>query len=334
MKRKEGIIPARSHKEEPLAAATAPLAAHSSPPSSASPTTAQVFLGIFVLWQLFFLFTYNFVTLGNDLRKEEDYKKKLPRDWKGVIEKTFPDWFDKKGHFHDVCAAINGLNKRWSALGGQPQGWSLFAPEISKQITFVAVELRWDEPERNRTRRRPMAPFPPELLLSENEPKDKAQFFRLGKFRLRKYESYLDTVLRKWDDETLQEAVERWGDRIRKKVKDEDDNILAYLQMRWEEYSAEHPARPMPRQAILLVRRFEIPEPQNFSEDWYKDPRGDPQRQLPIARSLIDSNGGWGAVEWYRPRLARHRKITGRFLKLGDNDDRSRREAEDDDDDD
>ncbi len=303
-----------------------------SPPAAAPapgrPKTAQVFLGIFILWQIVFLFVSNFVNLGDDLRKEDEYRKKLPRDMEGVIKRTFPDWFDKKGYFHDFCAVLFGLTKRWEAFSGQPQGWSLFAPGITRQITFVAVELRWDDPEDRHEGAGHMAPYPPELLLSENEPPDKARFFRVGKFRLRKYESYLDTVLRQYEaevdeetgkvtpKETLREAVERWPKRIRDKVDDEEDNIVAYLHLRCKQYLESHPGRPHPRQVILLVRRFEIPKPGEFSEDWYNDPHGDPHRELPLARCLIDAEGGWSDLEWYKPVLDKNNNITGTFEPL------------------
>ena len=60
---------------------------------------------------------------------------------------------------------------------------------------------------------RPM-PYQPELLLSDNEPVNPRRFFRLGRFRLRKYESGLDLVLRVKDNETLADAVEHEMDQL------------------------------------------------------------------------------------------------------------------------
>jgi hypothetical protein len=274
---------------------------------------------MFILWQLFFLFGSNLVGLIGEVRSDTSYQENFPKDWLGVINKTFPDWLKKQGHAHDVLHVVKDLTSRWEELSGQPQGWSLFAPEIARQITFVAVELRWDDPNQGKAHRERMAPFPPELVLSENEPRDKTRFFRWGKFRLRKYESYLDVVLRVYEDETLEQAVERWGRRIRKKVYNEEDNIQEYLKMRTRHYLSQHPGRPRPRQAILLVRRFEIPKPEDFSEEWYKDPRDEPLRQLPIARCLVDPEGEYGEVEWYSPTLKGNKEVTGRFLSLRGN---------------
>jgi hypothetical protein len=66
----------------------------------------------------------------------------------------------------------------------------------------------------------------------------------------------------------------------------------------------------------LLVRRFRIPEPEKFSEAWYKDPHGDPLRELPLARCLVDAHGEWGELEWFSPYLDRNNKITGTFKPL------------------
>jgi hypothetical protein len=336
MKRK-ATPPDSPGKPEPLAPQPSPKTV---PPSNARPTTAQVFLGIFILWQMFFLFASNLVGLLGEVRNETSYQKNFPRDWLGVITKTFPDWLNKEGHVHDALNVVKDLTTRWEQLAGQPQGWSLFAPEVTNQITFVAVELRWDDPQTSKARRDRLAPYPPELLLSENEPKDKTRFFRWGKFRLRKYESYLDTVLRVYKaetpeekDETLEEAVERWEKRIKKKVADEEDNIQAYLKMRCRQFMSKHADRPWPKQVILIVRRFEIPPPKEFSEDWYKDPRDMPRNQISIARCLIDDHEEFGAVQWFRPALTRDNKITGQFLSLRDNA-ASQRPADDHDNDD
>src|SRR5262249_54091092 len=133
-----------------------------------------------------------------------------------------------------------------------------FAPGVDQDITFVAVELRWDPEGRSQPAR---PPFPAELLLSENEPEDPTAFFRWGKFRLRKYESYLDLSLTVAPGQDPAEAAGRRREQVRKKVAKEWDTIHAYFQYRWQSYRSEHPGRPLPTKFILHVRQYHIPEP-------------------------------------------------------------------------
>jgi hypothetical protein len=253
-------------------------------PPPRRPSNLQVFLGLFILWQLFFLFWSNFLGYANSIRDDEDYQEKLPQLWYDFVEHCLGwrlkeeglKWMKKEGHLDDACKTIRGLTDRWEELTNQPQNWSLFAPQVGREVTFVAVELRWDRPAKSGKKpggREAPVPYAPELLLSENEPADPARFFRVGRFRLRKYESNLDVILREDDDETEAETRERWRKRIRGKVEREWDTIPAYLKLRCRAYLAEHPDRPRPRQVILLVRQYTIPAPGEFSRDWYRAPR-------------------------------------------------------------
>jgi hypothetical protein len=305
------------------------------------PRTAQVFLGLFVLWQLFFLFSANLLSLVNEVRtdqNEDDTNKVLPRDWKAVINRLLPGWLDQNGHVHDGLEVLKGVTERWQEFTGQPQHWQLFAPTITRDITFVAVELRWDEePHSAPAVARRLAPLmaqgglgrlalaaaarpphlahPPELLLSENEPANPRQYFRWGKFRLRKYESDLDLVLRVWDDETLAEAADRWRDRIKERVRKYWDNMLAYLRMRCRDFLAEHPGRPMPTQVILKVRRYRIPTPKHFSVGWYRLDPNDLERTQPIARWQpgVDLGKDYLPVETYVPQVGKDKLVPGYF---------------------
>ena len=262
------------------------------------PTNAQYFLGLFVLWQLFFLLAHNFTNVAKDVQDNDDY---LPESWQHWLNRESPqwlrNWYRKEGHVNDACEVARGLAKRLAELTNEPQGWSLFAPDIGKEITFVAVELRWDDDEAGADRG-PVMPYEPELLLSDNEPADPNRFFRWGQFRLRKYESNLDVVLRVKKDEPLAEAVDRWRDRIREKVAKEWDTTLAYLKWRCREYMARHPRRPWPSQVILLVRRYHVPAPE--------ERRGfvwDAPHTVPLARWRpgVQLGADYYPVERYNP---------------------------------
>jgi hypothetical protein len=262
---------------------------------SRGPTSAQYFLGLFVLWQLFFLFASNIGGLIQDVQNHTSY---LPRDWSQKINRVVPGLLGKKDRVNDVLVTIEGNTDRWAYLTCQPQSWRLFAPNAGKDATFVAVELRWDDGDplspgkADRFKKgsgtfgrstllavpakvpdpflnREAMPYAPELLLSENEPRDPRSFFRMGQFRLRKYESNLDVSLTLTSGDDLAAIAEEWERQIKDRLSNRWDNIHAYFLCRFRDYQKRHPERPMPRQMILHVRRYDIPGPDQFSTSWY-----------------------------------------------------------------
>jgi hypothetical protein len=263
---------------EPPAPA-APPPAPSRPPQR-GPTTPQYILGLFVLWQLFFLVASNFIGMVQSVQKHTSY---IPKDWKKKIDRHASWFFNENSHFNDALKAVDGITDRWAYLTCQPQGWSLFAPNVGREITFVAVEMRWDDhdPWARPAPAGAEMPYAPELLLSENEPRDPTHFFRWGKFRLRKYESYLDVSLTV-DSKDPAEVASDWEEQIKKRLTyNQDrrwDNIHAYFLSRFRDFRETHPNRPMPRQFILHVRRYDIPRPSEFSLSWYRPD------SLPICR--------------------------------------------------
>lgn len=302
----------------------APVVGHAAP-LPRGPSTAQVLLGLFILWQLFFLFTSNLFSVATTIRDDEDYQKALPPDSIAVMEQSLPGWLEKKGHLHHVSDHLIKITDHWGELLAQVQAWSLFAPEISSENTFVGVELRWEDPDEEEDNKPKAVPHPKEFLRSHNEPENLRKFFRLGKFRLRKYESNLDVVLRILDKETPKEAAERWAERIKKKVNKEWDTIPAYLKMRYEEFRKDHPELQPPKQVILVVRRYKIPKPDKFSETWYEPPH-----QVPIARcrlSVVEKGNQdeikWEDVEWFNPTKinAQGEVVEGQFERTGNDND-------------
>jgi hypothetical protein len=293
-------------------------------PPPAKPGTVSVLLGLFILWQLFFLLASNFLSMATTVRGDTNYQKALPPDAIGVIEQTAPGWLNKEGHLYDFGDLIRKITERWGEFVGQTQSWSLFAPEITTQITFVAVELRWDDPN-GKGKGEDQVPHQPEPLLSDNEPRDPRSYFKAGMFRLRKYEGSLDMVLRIWEDETPKKAAKRWGERIKEKVNKEWDTIPAYLKMRYEEFKKKHPDVPPPRQVVLKVRRYSIPDPAHFSEEWYGK-----VHVVPLARCRVTvskENGReqleWNEVEWFNPTKIDNNGnvLAGHYEKTGSDDD-------------
>jgi hypothetical protein len=111
-------------------------------PASPRHKGARVLLGLFILWQLFFLVVANLI----DPLKEElpRHLSKLPPRIKEVVEVVAPGLIEKKGQLYDSFEVVTNVTKRWGQTTGQVQSWSLFAPDVTSEITFVAVELRWD----------------------------------------------------------------------------------------------------------------------------------------------------------------------------------------------
>jgi hypothetical protein len=96
-------------------------------------------LGAFIVWQLVFLVVINFLDMVNSAREEMKDK-----DYTEGVERVFPSWPTKEGHFHDLADIADRVTRRYAQLTGQTQGWSLFAPEVGRQCVFPAVVVRWD----------------------------------------------------------------------------------------------------------------------------------------------------------------------------------------------
>jgi hypothetical protein len=97
----------------------------------------RFFLGLFILWQLFFLVSSNLLSL-------------LPRArecWKDqkLVQTIAPDWSQAKGRVAGAENALMTTTTRWAEATGQPQNWSLFAPNVTSTIPFPAVEFCWED---------------------------------------------------------------------------------------------------------------------------------------------------------------------------------------------
>jgi hypothetical protein len=251
------------------------------------PTTAQVLLGLFVVGQLFFLFAANLLGLLESARPK---LKDRP-----LVEKLLPGWSEKEGHSYDAFQVVTGLTSRWAQLTGQPQDWSLFAPNVTDRIPFLAVELRWDDGR-------------VELLPSENEPADLNGFLRIGKFRLRRYEACLDLTLFIPEGKTAADMSLDWRDQIERRVRDEWRSMHAYLRWRMQSFLRDHPDVPPPKQAILLVRLYVIPAPESRPHPWAW--RLNNVQQIARWRPAADGQRGSMPVEWYDPVVQRFDRLS------------------------
>ena len=211
--------------------------------------------GTFILWQLLFLLGVNFCEVTRHcLSFYSDQADGPP----GLIVPSRPE-----GQYF---AQAEQLFTRWAEFSNQPQSWSLFAPNVWSQTPFVAVELRWDDaaPGALATAKDVV---PPVLLLSDNEPRDVANYLRFGHFRLRRFESNIDAGFSVDTDKTEEDMQDSWRQTVFQKVKDQALTMRAYLEWRLNRYLEEHPGLDIPKQVILHVRTYPIPTPPR-PPDW------------------------------------------------------------------
>src|SRR5207245_4706366 len=114
-----------------------------------------------------------------------------------TTNKMVNEWLQGEEPFYETYATCYQATLRWAEFSGQPQNWSLFAPGVTAEIPFLAVEFRWDDDPLSAEsvaprlaalagdgplsaaalhaalaeRRRASLPVP-QLLLSENAPAD------------------------------------------------------------------------------------------------------------------------------------------------------------------
>ena len=285
---------------------------------------ARILLGLFILWQLFFLVSSNLLSLLPRVRDSGQDKPKA--------EAIASEWLHEKGHLADAERAFTRLATRWAEVSGQPQDWSLFAPNVTSIIPFVAVEFSWDEerddhsdkpdierqladllitgevqaPPSTAWRPRPRASV---VVLSSNEPADVRRFVRFGKFRLRRYESNLDVSLASPDKET-DAVVDSWRENIEDRVREHGRLMEAYMQWQLRRWSQRHPDLPPPKQVILWVRIYRVPPPEKAPSPWaWQGPEWHPvARWQPGAQSEI----GMLPVEMFNPVVDRFESVRER----------------------
>jgi hypothetical protein len=150
----------------------------------------------------------------------------------------------------------------------------------------------------------PRLPRPPDLVLSDNEPVDRERFFRLGNFRLRRFENNLLPSLYDYANERPEDRNERWRKRIQQHVEEYSPHLLGYVQWRWEQIEGRFADRPRPRQFILVVRRYDVVAPDKAPPFWEE------RATVPLVRwQALPGQEGRGPLEWYDPSENRFRRM-------------------------
>jgi hypothetical protein len=280
---------------------------------------ARVFLGAFILWQLFFLFSSNIVSLLPKAREEWANQR--------VVQIVAPEWGEAKGPAAKIEHSLSTVTSRWSELTGQPQNWSLFAPNVTDIIPFIAVEFCWeDDPSSVRSISQKLAPIgagqvldevsfgaiawgkdffecermesqiealwtkgvsdgspkdflaSPDavwrhharsawILFSDNEPRDKQHYVKLGHFRLRRYESCID-ISPASGGKKPDAVVDAWREDIESRVRDRWRLMHAYMNWQLRRHLKDYPELPEPRQVILWARIYRVPPPEEGLSPW------------------------------------------------------------------
>ncbi len=137
----------------------------------------------------------------------------------------------------------------------------------------------------------------PVLVRSENEPADPSHYFRVGNFRLRRYENNLVITLTPHAGETDQEVAARWSETIRSHVAEYADILHGYVRWRLRQDSVRWPGRGPPRQVIFGVRRYHISALEEAPPRWTGP------HALPIARwqPAVTWDDEHQSLEWYDP---------------------------------
>jgi hypothetical protein len=243
------------------------------------PSARQVALGLFIVGQLFFLVSANFIGVGEESRTE------MVPAARQAVEAVAPGWTQEKGHAWYLTDQLARANNMWAQASEQLQNWALFAPGVSRECVFPALEVHWGEDAR-------------ELILSENEPVQLDHYFRAGNFRLRRYENSFVIALVPEEDETEEQTKARLGDKIRTHVADYKSILLGYMAWRLRIVLADRSGRPRPHEIILVLRRYHIVDHEDAPPYWQGP------YSMPLARWDLKEE-----LDWFDP-------VSGRFQKL------------------
>jgi hypothetical protein len=195
----------------------------------------RVALGLFVTGQLLFLLAANLPGLEGPLRRM--FRHAFPDNEALAGWAEGEDGLDVRGR-----GVFRGLSA-YADLTGQPQQWSLFAPNLAEVCSFLVLELRWEGGASV-------------AVASENEPADRRSFFRVGRFRLRRLEVAIDQTPSK----RALVDVEAWADQLAAMT--HADRVGLHAHTRWlvARYLRDHGGE-WPSEVVAFLRVYQAPAP-------------------------------------------------------------------------
>lgn len=264
------------------------------PPPPPRPRTASLLLGVFICWQLWFLFSQNILGLMEELPEYIEGPKV-----KKAVEMVAPGFTDSKGHVMDVCKWVSQINKPWLQLTGQAQSWALFSGSYNDCI-FPAVMVLWDDTDpltvpwppyetqtdavwrtvpilaatdpldalalsAARLAELPKRDLPPPIVInSPHEPRDVTSYFRWWQMRMRRYETGVVTALAADRYPDLDERMEYYERRIVDHLDNRGYRVTAYMKFRFRELlETDLKGLPRPKHILLLQRRWRTVDPED-----------------------------------------------------------------------
>lgn len=249
-------------------------------PSPGGPRTSQVVLGVFICWQIWFLFSQNFFGFIEDSHEYIEDK-----DFKKTLQLLAPDFMNedekRRGHVHDLAAWVTRTNKPWMQISGQLQSWALFSG-CYYSCGFPSLVLLWDDTDPltvpwpreakgiwwSEGEAREGTP-PPMYYVTPHEPRDPNSYFRWWQMRMRRYETAVIPLIdhkhpEYQDPKELKSYYER---RINNHLENKGYLTTVYLKHILRDFERQFPKLPRPKQVLLLQRAYRTKTPP--AEAWW-----------------------------------------------------------------
>jgi hypothetical protein len=233
-------------------------------------------LGLFISWQLLFLFLSNFLPFVP--HGHEEYDELIDDvNLHGRVTQVEP--------IQETIETISRVTDRYMEATGQLQGWSLFAPTFPPQAGFVSVRFGWSDGSTD-------------VVKSRFEP-DPLHYFRPpGTYgRLFNYESRFVILPAYWPESRLGTAwwpwEMEWSEAVSRRVQMQWKSMRAYLRWQSDRYRKEHPDVLHPTEAVLMINLYLTPLP--HEHPW--NPKGPDRRPLARWRPEVSPSAGYLPVE-------------------------------------
>lgn len=217
------------------------------------PPLAEIFprlpnrlLGLFVTVQIYFLFAGNFLPL---------LPHGVPDSDEITDNVTMPGRTFEDNRLQSALDIVGTSTRRYGELTGQMQGWSLFAPLVAHQSTFLVAELHWHEKEGEPARK--------VELVSDFHPENPHHYAHWPKSncRLFNYEFRISQSVWYLTNEGIATEPAFWQEYVTRRVARQWKSIQAYLQFREQNYLREHPEALPADELKLVVRSYPIVPP-------------------------------------------------------------------------
>jgi hypothetical protein len=226
----------------------------------------QKIVGLFVTWQLVFLFAINILAFLPLAEADDD---ELTDSRSGASAPVLEDQYQ-------ALKVIDKGLMTWAQSTGQLQAWWLFAPSFPTQATFPLVTLHWNNAQSADVQ-----------LHSAEEPRDPTFYLRWpgSQDRLFHYEMRLGLIATGVDEDSLKEHTAEWRDLFQARVKRQWKSMRAYMRWRAETFGKEHPELPPPDELTLSFCVYKTPDPRTSPLTWA------PPLEQPVARWLPSLDG-------------------------------------------